>query len=61
MMTSSGDFMSLGKTSVGVGEEGSGDGGEGERVGCDNVGILVSLSIEVVSPGFSMSFVGAAV
>ena len=53
--------MSLGKASVGVGEEGSGDGGEGERVGCDNVGILVSLSIDVVSSCFSMFFVGAAV
>ena len=61
VMSSSGDIVSLGKASVGVGEVGRGGSGEGENVGRDKVGVLVSLSMEVVSPGFSMSFVGAAV
>ena len=44
VMTSSGDFVSLGKATVGVREVGSGGSGEGENVGREKVEILVSLS-----------------
>jgi len=57
----SGDFVSLGKAGVGLGEVGRGGNGEGERVGRDSVGIPVSLKVVVVSPGYSMSFVMAVV
>ena len=68
----SGDFVSLDKAGVGLGGVGRGGNGEGERVGRggnregervgrDNVGILVSLKVEVVSPEYSMSFVKTVV
>ena len=54
VMTSSGELVYLGKASVCVRKVGRGGSGEGENVGRDKV-ILVSLSIEVVSPGGNMN------
>ena len=55
VMTSSGDFVSLGEVSVGVGEMGRDRDIEEERVGSVDMGTRVSLIMKVVMSGVSVS------
>ena len=55
VMSSSGDFVSLGKAGVGVGEMGRDRDREDEGVGENDVATIVSVAIPVVLSGSSVS------